>query len=210
MSDINGTIVQLLRDCVHDRRLSVGLFYRGNLSLAQRVISEGHRTLLLGDRFPKLYLANSRIDPASRRTSMIIETRFESLPIAHRSLDLLIMSSGMPTGDSPVVTLMRLRGYLRPGGTLIWPHPISDGFMGKLSRAVDPCRRKNLNAALRRQFCTWTMEAGFSEVGQTNASGALFPWVVTCGRAGNRPWERAGPAPRDSVYLSFRSPNDTV
>jgi ubiquinone/menaquinone biosynthesis C-methylase UbiE len=123
------------------------------------------------------------------QTLLVVEARFGYLPIGDQNLDVLIMSCGLPKGDQPLVTLKRLRRLLKPGGLLVWPHPVTDGLRGQAGRLADLFRRETLSAVCRRQLCAWTMEAGFGEVGQEQIQGLIFPWVVTIGRAGNRPWE---------------------
>lgn len=186
-SNLAKTIIGLLRDSVQGRRLNVALYHRGNLLITERVIAEGHRTIIFGDRFAKLYFAYRRLGCAARETQLVLEADFSALPIAQHSLDLLILQGGLPSGSTPVDTLARLRHHLNPGGLLVWPQPISDGFWGRTGRLFDPFRLGIHKTCFRRELCTWTMAAGYAHVTQHHIRGNWFPWVVTTGRAGGHP-----------------------
>jgi hypothetical protein len=188
MSDLDLTVTRLLRAAAGGRRLRLGVLCRGDLALVEAVIAEGHPSLVLGDRFRQLFALHRRLERIGFRSVLVVEAFFDAPPVARRSLDALILSGGLPSGSSPVLTLARLRGLLTPGGLLIWPHPTTEGTRGRLGRVLVPARRGVAPPAGRHRFCAWAMEAGYRAVRQHSTRGGPVPWVVTSGIAGTLGW----------------------
>ncbi|MCP4677126.1 MAG: hypothetical protein GY854_16750 [Deltaproteobacteria bacterium] len=187
MSKLASVIVRLL----HGRKLNVAVLHRGNPSVAESIAGEGHRVVIAGDRFRSLYKLYRKFDIRSETRPVITEAKLDALPIRVRSLDALVLTSGLPSLGSPVHVLGDLRDLLRESGLLIWPHPVRDGTRGKLGRLVVPGRRAMLPPMKRHELSALTMQAGFSEVSQVAVPGGLVPWIVTTGRVGIRPWKIA-------------------
>lgn len=188
MSDLAPTVVRALRERAGGRRLKLCVLCRGNLSLAEAVLAEGHRSVVVGDRFKTLFALQQRLEDIGQRPIAIVEAELGALPVARFSLDALVLSRGLPAGGSAVETLTRLRQLLAPGGLLIWPHPTVEGTRGKLGRVLIPVRSGIAAPAHRHELTAWTMEAGFRCVGQLAAEGSPAPWVVTTGTAGRLKW----------------------
>lgn len=188
MSDLTPTVVRLLRERAGGRRLKLGALCRGNLSLVEAVLAEGHRSVVVGDRFKTLFALQRRLDSIGSRPIAIVEAELDALPMTRWSLDALVLSRGLPAGGPAVETLVRLRQLLAPGGLLIWPHPTVDGTRGRFGRVLIPARPGIASPARRHDLCAWTMEAGFRGVGQLAAQGGPVPWVVTTGTSGRLKW----------------------
>jgi hypothetical protein len=188
MSNLDAVVIRRLRSTAGGRRLKLGVLCRSDLDLVEAVAAEGHPTLVLGDRFRRLFALSRRLDRIGSQPSLIVEALFDALPVAQRSLDALVLSGGLPRGASPTETLARLRGLLAPGGLLIWPHPTTDGTRGRLGRVLVPARRGIAPPARRHRLCAWVMEAGYGAVRQQPATGGPVPWVVTSGVAGRLEW----------------------
>jgi hypothetical protein len=188
MSDLDATVTRLLRSTAGGRRLKLGVLCRGDLALVESVIAEGHPTVVLGDRFRRLFALSRRLDRIGSRSVVVVEAFCDELPVAQRSLDALVLSGGLPGGASPAHTLARLRGLLAPGGLLVWPHPTTEGTQGRLGRVLVPARRGVAAPARRHRLCAWVMEAGYRAVRQQPTSGGPVPWVVTSGTAGRLGW----------------------
>jgi hypothetical protein len=184
MSDLDLTVVRLLRSASGGRRLRLCVLCRGNLGLVESVLAEGHPSIVVGDRFRTLFSLHRRLAGIGARPITVIEAELDALPIARWSLDALVLSRGLPSVDRPSATLARLRRLLAPGGVLIWPHPTIDGSRGRLGRVLVPARRGIAAPAARHRLCALTMKAGFCAVGQRSTHGGAVPWVVTTGRAG--------------------------
>ena len=189
MSDAPARVAEILRRDFPGRRLTIGVFYRGAPAIADALVADGHRGLLVGDRFGRLYRAYRRLAMKQRPAFLAVEARFEDLPIGPRLLDAFVISPSLPRGHPPVVTLTMLRKALKPGGLLLWPHQITNGFRGRLGCALVPGRWSTASATKRQQLCAWAMEAGFGEVSQVMLQGTVALRVLTTGRAGRRPWE---------------------
>lgn len=191
MSDDIPTIVaSSLRSAAGSGELRVGLFHRDRISMVEKLRDEGHRAIVLGDRFRKLYAAYRRLSEVAKQRIAVVETKLDALPVTFRGLDAFILSAGIWDGQSPTETLCRLREFIKPGGLLVWPLPTADKMLGRVARAVARPKRK-IRIPFRSDICAWMMRAGFGDISQIPAKGALSPWVVTIGRVGARPWEHA-------------------
>ncbi|MCP4599841.1 MAG: hypothetical protein GY847_04750 [Proteobacteria bacterium] len=191
MSKLAGTIAHLVRSAAGGRRMNMGLLYRGNPEVAEQIAADGHRIVVVGDRFRLLYRVHSRLRGLSKKSPLIAEVGLDALPIRNHSLDALILSGGLPSGNTPKQMLCVLRGLLKETGLLVWPHPVKDGLSGKIGRIVIPYRPRTVSAVLRHELSALAMESGFREVSQVVVPGPFVPWVVTTGRAGARPWEES-------------------
>ena len=119
-------------------------------------------------------------------TTLLIETALDALPIADRSLDVLVLSNGlMCRGTTPPVCLENLKRLLKPDGIIIWPERTSDGFWGKLSKIRHPLSRF-LGPLPRRSLSRFSMAAGLKEIGQIVVTNRAEPWAVTFGKVGKR------------------------
>ena len=183
-------IVDILRPQANGHRLNVGLLLEGNRAVAEQVAAEGHRTVVLGDRFRLLYAFYRRVNNDKESRPLTAETRFTALPIRKQSLDALILSRGLPRGMAPQPTLERLRNLLKEAGLLIWPHPYSDGLRGRVRRGFTRARLSTIQPLERQHLSALAMASGFVDVGQVVVGGPFVPWVVTSCRTSPRPWER--------------------
>jgi len=185
MSDVTGAVLATLRGRAGRARLRVGVFYRGDPALLRAVLAEGHLTVVAGDRFRALFKVAERLGPAGARPFSIVEARFGALPFRPGSFDALILTRGLPSGADPTLTIAALRPYLRPGGVIVFPHPVTDGGMGRLSRALHVLRRETLPPCPRHALCESIMRAGFKEISQIVPAGrGIAPWIVTAGVVG--------------------------
>jgi hypothetical protein len=175
------------------RRYRVGVLFNGNPDLVAGILALGHRSIVFSDRFRALY----RVHRAYRKvaadtlfdTAMMIEVSLDALPIAPSSLDVLIVSNGLTFKRStPEALLEKLESLIKPGGSFIWPERINDGFFGGVSKVAHTFSTRALGPIARRHLCRLSMAAGFREIGQIVTTNHLFPWVVTVGKVGNRPW----------------------
>lgn len=188
MSELGSTIVRLLRVAFRGRRFKLCIWCRGNPRLAEEVLAEGHKSIVVGDKFRTLFALHERLGGIGSRPITIVEAHLDAIPVRQSSLDAIVLCCGLPAGAPAVDRLAQLRGFLVPDGLLIWPHPIIDGTRGKFGRILVPVRRGVAPPAKRHRLCAWTMEAGFRNVGQQPASGGPVPWVVTTGVAGRLNW----------------------
>jgi len=184
MTDLEATVIRLLRTAAGGRWLKLCVICRGNLGLAESVLAEGHPTIVVGDRFKTLFKLHSRLRGIGPRPILVVEAELDELPLKAWSLDAVVLSRGLPSGDGAPETLTRLRRLLAPGGLLVWPHPTSDGTRGRLGRVLVPARRGVAPPWERHQLCAALMRAGFRAVRQQTAQGGPAPWVVTTGSAG--------------------------
>ncbi len=187
-SKLAREIVRLLRLAAGGRKLRVAIVCRSGPSVAESIAAEGHSVIVTGDRFRSLYKLYRRFDIYSESRPVIAEVTLDALPIRVRSLDALVLTSGLPSLGSPVHTLGDLRSLLRESGVLIWPHPVRDGTRGKLGRLMVPRPRAMLPPMKRHELSALAMQSGFFEVSQVAVPGGLVPWIVTTGLAGARPW----------------------
>jgi hypothetical protein len=178
---LDEAIAQIIEQTAKGRQLSVGLLLLGNSSVAGRLAQNGHRVVIIGDRFRLLFRLYNRLKGLAPGPPepLLIEACFDALPFRAGSLDALVLTGGLPRGPSPVETLETLRTLLKPSGLIIWPHPLATA-LGGLWR-VKPVAREHLTA--------WAMGAKFEGVGQRQLPGTLRPWVITTGQAGHQPWE---------------------
>jgi hypothetical protein len=187
MSDLAGAILAALRRRAGRARLKVGVFYRGDPAVLRAVVAEGHATVVAGDRFRALFKIAGQFGPVGSRPISIVEARFSALPFRRSSLDALVLARGLPSGADPTPTIAALKQYLRPGGALVFPHPVTDGGRGRLARPLHVLRRGILPPCPRHALCESAMAAGYREVSQIVPSGQwLAPWIVTVGVAGRR------------------------
>jgi len=185
MSDLVGAVLAALRGRAGPARLRVGVFHRGNPALLRAVLAEGHATVVAGDRFRSLFKIAEQLGPSGARPFTIVEARFSALPFRRGSLDALVLTRGLPSGADPTPTLAALKQYLRPGGAIVFPHPVADGGRGHVGRALHVLRRGILPPRQRHELCESAMAAGFREVSQIDPPGwGLAPWIVTAGVAG--------------------------
>ena len=210
MKALARCVLEAIRARVRDRRLVVGVLCRSSLPLVEAIAAEGHRAIVVSDRFCTLLALQRRLALAAGGPTLLVEAPFDALPLAPASLDALVLAHGLPrqvrppddgdpadAGDPPqVARLRRLKTLLRPGGLLVWPHPVSEGRAGRVGRVLVPVRPAITRASRRHELTAWTMRAGFGEVGQRLARRRLTPWAVTTGSAGPRAGKpgRAGAA----------------
>jgi hypothetical protein len=195
MSKLAFAISTIVRTFAQRRRAKVGLIFNGNRKVAEMVVACGQKTLVLSNRFHPLFklLKSFRAngDAPSRRTVLMVETRLDALPLALRSLDVLVLSSGLPETAGISEVLATLRGLLKPHGLLVWTHPSAEGAAHKVFSRIIPGLSRRGRGMRRPDLCRTAMAAGFYEVGQTAVSQTFGNWVVTTGRRGLRPWEGA-------------------
>jgi hypothetical protein len=185
MSDVAGAVLAALRGRAGRARLRVGVFYRGDPTLLRALLAEGHLTVVAGDRFRALFRVAERLGPAGSRPFSIVEARFGALPFRPASLDALILTRGLPGGADPALTIAALRPYLRPGGALVFPHPVTDGPVSRFVRALRLPSRGTLPPCPRHALCESIMSAGFKEISQIVPAGrTIAPWIVTAGVVG--------------------------
>jgi hypothetical protein len=183
--DLRSVVVSEIGKRARGRRIRTGVFFRGNPSLVEAIASMGHRTVVMGDRFPQLFALRQLIRDDGFTPLTIVETRSGELPIASRGLDVLVLSRGLPNGVDPKETLARFRRILAPGGLLIWPHPIADGVRGVVGKLLVPYRRGMISSSKSHRLCRWLMEAGYREIGLRRPKGTgPVPWAVTTGTVG--------------------------
>ena len=192
MSRLEDTISTIVRTFAERRRIRVGLIYRGNRPVAEHIVLCGQKTLVLGERFHPLYrllrgFQTNGGDVLDR--VLMVETRLGALPVAPRSLDVLVLSAGLPDTSRAREALVALRGLLTPGGLLVWAHPDGDGALHRFFSGLTVGTRRRNHAIRRADICRIAMSAGFCEVGQVAVSQPLGSWVITTGRRGRRPWE---------------------
>lgn len=193
MGKLSERILWELNRGGEQRRRTVGVLFQGNPAVVQQILSEGHTTIVLGERFRWLYSLYKQTQSAEPPKPLVVEARFDALPIRPGSLDALVLSQGLPVADLPRKNLVQLRTLLKDSGLLVWPHPITNGIGGVFRRLFAPYRRDIFRALPREQLTALAMESGFSEIGQTSFTRKLMPWVVTTGLATPRPWEKALP-----------------
>lgn len=185
MNNLAPTIVGLINKHARRRRLTVGVICNGRRAVADQIIASGHRVIVIGDKFHPLLRIHTKMkqqegDAANSRVA-ILEAKLDNLPIGLGTLDVLVLSNGLPPRPAPKKWLVRIRSLLKPDGLLIWPQPIQQGARSLLARMV-PARRGPLGLAKREVLCRLTMEAGFNEVGQKLILKATPPLAVTTGR----------------------------
>lgn len=206
MSNFSEDIANCLADAFRGRRARVGIAFESGAALLERLLAEPHFFLVFGDRFHPMFRVMTRCSRAWGASSdhiVFLENRFQSPPLLPQSLDALILLGGLPEcGPSPLLSLTQLRELLTPGGLLIWPQPVSEGFFKRLARLRYPNKKGLLGASPRTQLCRLAMEAGFVEIGQKAAKKRTVPWTLTLARAGSRPWE----LPRRDRTLSPDAP----
>ncbi len=188
MSRLENTISSIVKAFAERRRIRVGVIYNGNRPVAEHVLLCGQRTLVISDRFHSLFRLFRGFNNGDSHRVMMVESRLDALPVAPRSLDLLVVSAGLPRSADPRSTLETLRDLIKPGGLFVWTHPSEDGALTRFASGLSGRR----GPAMRQpDLCKMAMAAGFCEIGQTAVSHSLSRWVVTTGRRGDRPWERA-------------------
>jgi hypothetical protein len=181
-------IISLLRAEARGRPVTVAVFSRGNPRLVLRVVAEGHPTLVVGDRFGPLYRAFERLQREHGGNVLFAEARLDALPVAQGSVDVVILSMGLPGGTAPAPAISLFMDLARPGGLVIWPHPVSDTTRGRLGRLIVPWRPGAARATPRHELCALAMRCGLGNVAQAPSTRPFFPWAVTSGRVGPRPW----------------------
>jgi hypothetical protein len=185
MSDVRGAVLAALRRSAGRPRLKVGVFYRGDPRLLRALLAEGHATVVAGDRFRALFKIAEQLGPPGARPFSIVEARFTALPFAPSSLDALVLTRGLPSGADLSPTIAALKPFVKPGGVIMFPHPVTDGKLGRLSRVLRVLRRGMQPPCRRHTLCASAMSAGLKEISQivAGAKGAA-PWVVTAGVVG--------------------------
>ena len=185
MSDVKGAVLAALRRSAGRARLKVGVFYRGDSRLLRAVLAEGHATVVAGDRFRALFKIAEQLGPPGVRPFSIVEARFAALPFTPSSLDALVLTCGLPSGADPSLTIAALKPFVRPGGVIMFPHPVTDGKLGSLSRVLRVLRRGTQPPCQRHTLCASAMSAGLKEISQIVPGGrGVVPWVVTTGVVG--------------------------
>lgn len=184
MTDVAGTITAFLRRRSMGRRLRLGIFARCDVHAVEAMIAEGHRTVVMSDRFRFLYRLWRKVGTSSGPCAFL-EATLDELPLASFCLDALVLPGGLPSRRDPGETLGAMRRTLARGGILVVPHPVSDGRRGKLGRVLVPARPGVHGPVSRDSLCRWAMAAGLTQVGQAQTTGGgPAPWVVTTGVAG--------------------------
>ncbi len=185
MNNLAPSIVTLINKHARRHRLTVGLIFTGRRAVAERIIASGHRVIVISDKFHPLLKVYTKMKQqegdATNSRVLILEAKLDNLPIGLGSLDVLVLSNGLPPELPPKQWLVRLRAMLKPDGLLIWPQPIRRGMRGVLAKMV-PVRRGPLGLTRRELLCRLVMEAGFNEVGQRLIQKATPPLAVTTGK----------------------------
>jgi ubiquinone/menaquinone biosynthesis C-methylase UbiE len=185
MSDVAGAVLASLRRRAGRARIKVGVFYRGDPALLRALLAEGHATVVAGDRFRQLFRVAEQLGPVGARPFSIVEARFEALPFGPGSLDALVLTRGLPSGADPAQAIAALKPFLRPGGVIVFPHPVTDGRAGALSRVLRVLWRGTQPPCARHALCASAMSAGLKEISQIVPAGrGGAPWVVTMGAVG--------------------------
>jgi len=185
LTDVAGAVLAALRIRAGRARIKVGVFYRGDPGLLHALLAEGHATVVAGDRFRALFRAAQRLGIPGLRPFSIVEARFAALPFRLGSLDALVLTRGLPGGADPAATICALKPFLRPGGAIVFPHPVTDGRLGALAGAVGLLRRGTQPPCRRDLLCASAMRAGLREVCQVVPRGrTAAPWIVTSGVVG--------------------------
>ena len=185
MTDVAGAVLAALRRSAGRARLKIGVFYRGNPGLLCSLLAEGHATVVAGDRFRVLFRAAERLGFPGERPFAIVEARFTALPFRPSSLDALVLTAGLPRGADPAVAIRALTPFVRPGGAIVFPHPVTDGRRGALVRPFFALRRGTQPPCRRDVLCASAMSAGLREISQIVPPGrGGAPWVVTAGVVG--------------------------
>jgi hypothetical protein len=190
MSKLADTISDELTSATGNRRLTVGILFQGHSAIVQRIVADGHRTLVIGERFRILYSVYKQTRTGNPPKPLLVEALFNALPIRPGSLDALVLTEGLPLANVPRDTLIQLRNLLKDSGLFVWPHPVTDGIGGKVGRAFVPYRRGTVHAIPRDQLCSLAMASGFSEIGQVRLRRKFIPWIITTGLATQRPWDK--------------------
>ncbi|MDD5307502.1 MAG: hypothetical protein PHU25_09305 [Deltaproteobacteria bacterium] len=181
-------VISLLRAQARGRRVTVAVFCRGNPALVARVAAEGHPTLVVGDRFGPLHAAFGLVPREPGDGLVFAEARLDALPVAPGSVDVVILSMGLPSRVAPASAISLFMDLVKPGGLVVWPHPASDTARGRLGTMLVPWRPGMARAVPRHEQSALAMRCGLSNVAQIAAARPFFPWVITWGRVGPRPW----------------------
>ena len=136
MGNLSETVLQELNRGREQGRRTVGVLFQGNPAMVQQILAEGHNTIVLGERFRSLYSLYKQTQSAQPPTPLVVEARFDALPIRPGNLDALVLSQGLPTADLPRDRLVQLRALLKDSGLLVWPHPITNGVSVEEIRAI--------------------------------------------------------------------------
>lgn len=186
MTDMALTVASLVKRHAGGRRLDLGIFARRGTREVEALLAQGHRTIVMGDRFRFLYRLSRRLSGAPGRC-LFVETTLDDLPVAPFALDAMVLLGGLPSRREPGRTLARMRAVTKAGGIVLFPHPVVDGKRGGLARVAVPVRPGVMGPVERSRLCLWTMAAGFAQVGQRRPTGTgVAPWVVTAAVAGPR------------------------
>ncbi len=189
MNSLSSIVREQIQRIGGGKRLTVGVIYRGDIDVALAAMTSAHRSVVLSDRFRALYSLYKRyqsIASTQKPQPVLLEANLKNLPLASHCLDILVLARGLPSinSDSPAGMLGNFKKLLVPGGALIWPHPIVEGFGGKMGRVLVPHRRGTYGPMERHRLCSLMMETGYGQVGQAVPKGGLIPWIVTTGKAG--------------------------
>jgi hypothetical protein len=178
---LTGTFSSIINYIAFGRPLSCAVIVNKNISLAGLMADSHHKTVIIGSRFMPLYRLTRKI--SARPGFIAVEIKRNMLPVQQQSLDILVLSDGLPKKTDAVKWLKMLKQYLKPQGIILWSHPCTDSKMGRLGRILMPFRPGIASAKSRAELCRLTMEAGYSEVGQyvTRRRGP-FPWAITTGK----------------------------
>ena len=175
------------------KKLSILVFTSTQSDLPARLVEDGHRVIVLGHRFPALYKTDCAMQSvnAERSRFRTVEAKLEALPIARRSVDAVVVLSGLPPIGTAVQSADRFISYIKPEGLFLWPHPAANGTRGRLGRLSLWTRRRMLPPLLLEQMTAIAMELGLRQIRQVRAAHrSMARWYVTGGVLGKLPWEQ--------------------
>lgn len=186
-------ITDLLRNGFKGRRAEVGVAFSAHSEVLEQLLLEPHRFTVFGEKFHPLFRCMTRCARNSggrnREDVLFVETRFDRLPLRPASLDAVVLLGGLPRlAADPLAGLEVARSLLKPGGLVIWPEVVGEGFFGRLATLGYSGKKGGMGAPSRTLICRTFMEAGFKEICQTPVKTRAIPWIVTVGRAADRPW----------------------
>jgi hypothetical protein len=184
MNRLPEAISRLIGAHAERRKLNIGLIYTGGRAVAEQLIASGHRLVVMSDRFHPMFRVFKKMrkeeGTAADDRVVMVETRLSSLPVGLEALDVLVLSSRLPSQSSPTQALLSLRSLLKPDGLLVWPQPVRGGIRGLFTRGR--VKKGTRGLARREVLCQLAMEAGFYEIGQTVIPKSIPPRVITTGR----------------------------
>jgi hypothetical protein len=160
------------------RRRTIALVLDRQRDAALRLLESDHRVLIAGDRFMPLWRIWKR-RPFRAADALLAETR-DALPIAPSSVDVLVFLRPFPVDGAPAAVLSDLSSLVRPGGLLLWTHPLVTGFWRRLLLRLTPRRRRPTMTA-RHELCRAAMAGGLARVEQRIVRRGLHRFALTAG-----------------------------